>query len=267
MNLVWLTDIHLNFLKDERSKIAELCAEVLKPAPAAVLISGDIGEAPIVERYLRALQEGIRKPLYFVLGNHDFYMGGIAAVRDRMKTLTEKTNHLRWLPALGVVPLTPATALVGHDSWADGRYGKGRASTLTMSDKDHIRDFVDLGRDEYFARIAELADEAAAYLRRTLTAAFETHTRVILVTHVPPFPQACREEAGIANEDILPHYSCKAVGDVLLDMAKARPDRDITVLCGHTHAEARADILPNLRVWTGGAHYGQIRLQPTLEIA
>ena len=267
MKLAWLTDIHLNFLKDEQAQIGALCAKVLEPSPDAIVISGDIGEAPIVERYLRALQEGLRKPVYFVLGNHDFYWGGIARVRDRMKALTGKTNHLRWLPAMEVVSLTPTTAMVGHDSWADGRYGKGTASTLTMGDKNHIDDFVQLGREAYFERIAALADEAAAHLRRTMTAAFESHARVVVVTHVPPFPQACRSEEGVASEDMLPHYACKAVGDVLMEIMSSRPDRDATVLCGHTHVAARAEILPNLRVWTGDAHYGSIRVQPIVEVA
>ncbi len=267
MKLAWLTDIHLNFLRDERAKIQELCAKVLEAAPDAVVISGDIGEAPIVERYLRTLQEGIRKPIYFVLGNHDFYAGSVAGVRDRMRALTEKTNHLRWLPAMGVVPLTAATALVGHDSWADGRYGKGAASTLKMSDKDHINDFVSLAKEAYFERIAALADEAAAHVRQMLMKAFESHARVLLVTHVPPFPQACRADEGVAREEMLPHYSCKAMGDLLLDVMGSRPDRDVTVLCGHTHVEARAEILPNLRVWTGGAHYGAIRIQTAVDVA
>lgn len=36
--------------------------------------------------------------------------------------------------------------------------------------------------------------------------------------------------------------------------------RDVLVLCGHTHGEGEALVLPNLRVQTGGADYGAPRI-------
>ena len=35
-------------------------------------ITGDIGEARSVERYCRLLESSLQRPIYFVLGNHDF---------------------------------------------------------------------------------------------------------------------------------------------------------------------------------------------------
>jgi hypothetical protein len=40
----------------------------------------------------------------------------------------------------------------------------------------------------------------------------------------------------------------------------------MTVLCGHTHGGGQAQILPNLRVLTGGARYGRLELQQVLEV-
>ncbi len=37
----------------------------------------------------------------------------------------------------------------------------------------------------------------------------------------------------------------------------ARPDRNLTVLCGHTHSDSVEQILPNLTVRTRFASYGQ----------
>ena len=39
----------------------------------------------------------------------------------------------------------------------------------------------------------------------------------------------------------------------------------MTVLCGHTHGEGQAQILPNLKVLTGGAKYGEPRVQRVFE--
>jgi hypothetical protein len=47
-------------------------------------------------------------------------------------------------------------------------------------------------------------------------------------------------------------------------MPSAAPDRQMTVLCGHTHGSSEAEILPNLRVLTGGAVYGNPCVQRLL---
>ncbi|MEA3468158.1 MAG: hypothetical protein U9R57_08050 [Thermodesulfobacteriota bacterium] len=45
----------------------------------------------------------------------------------------------------------------------------------------------------------------------------------------------------------------------------AYPDRQMTVLCGHTHSSGQVTILPNLLVKTGGAEYGSPMIQEALE--
>ena len=39
----------------------------------------------------------------------------------------------------------------------------------------------------------------------------------------------------------------------------------MTVLCGHMHGCGEVELLPNLRMLTGGAKYGQPDAQPVLE--
>jgi Icc protein len=56
------------------------------------------------------------------------------------------------------------------------------------------------------------------------------------------------------------------VGDVLAEAMAAHPDRNMTVLCGHTHGAGEAEMLPNLRVLTGGAVYGMPRIQRVLDV-
>jgi hypothetical protein len=87
------------------------------------MIGGDIGEADSVAPILAEFASAIEIPLYFVLGNHDFYRGSIANVRNIVARQCLSSAWLHWLPNSGVVPLTADTALIGHDSWADGRFG------------------------------------------------------------------------------------------------------------------------------------------------
>ena len=63
----------------------------------------------------------------------------------------------------------------------------------------------------------------------------------------------------------LPHFSCQAVGDVLLELAADYPKVDFTVLCGHTHGGGMVHIKDNLLVLTGRAEYGQPAIQKLFE--
>ena len=78
-NLAWITDPHLNFLDQEA--VYSFCAALAQEKADAFLITGDIGEAPNVAVYLNILDNHLGRPIYFVLGNHDFYRGSIAQVR------------------------------------------------------------------------------------------------------------------------------------------------------------------------------------------
>lgn len=260
--LAWLTDIHLNFVKP--NAISALC-DTLKDADA-VLITGDIGEARDLIRYLRILDQRLGVPLYFVLGNHDFYRGSIAEVRLAASALRTHSPRLLWLPSAGVVELTSDTGLVGHDGWADGRFGDYAGSEIVLNDYFLIEELAGLDPSERLGMLHALADEAANYLRSVLPEALRRYQRVIVLTHVPPFREACLHQGQIAGDDWLPHFASQAVGLALREAMEASPEREMTVLCGHTHAPATVQILPNLRVLTGGAEYGRPALQCILGV-
>ena len=265
MKLAWATDIHLDFL-DEAG--LEAFTSELEKAPAdAFLIGGDIAKAGSVERHLRSIQTRLLRPVYFVLGNHDFYVGSIAKVRAAMKALSAKSTQLKWLPEAGIVRLTPTTALVGHDGWGDARFGAVDTTPVRLNDFVMIEELSSLSREKRNERLRALGDEAAAHLRSVLPKALETYPEVVVLTHVPPFREACWHEGKISDDDWLPYFTCKATGEALLEAAKARPDRKITVLCGHTHGAGTCEPLPNLRVWTGGADYRHPRIERILEVA
>jgi Icc protein len=264
MRLAWATDIHLNFLSP--SQLEDFTWKVASAEPDAVLLTGDIAEAPTVEDYLLGFADQIKRPVYFVLGNHDFYRGSIASVREQMTALSRRHAWLRWLNDAGIVELTPGTALVGHDGWADGRLGNGMATPVLLNDFFHIEELTGLATDERFRRLAALGDEAAAHFRRVLPEAFERFREVLLLTHVPPFREACWHEGRVSDDDWLPLFASQAPGEALRDIMSARPDHTLGVFCGHTHGEGYVEILPNLKVWTGGAHYGRPELQPEIVV-
>lgn len=265
MRLAWVTDIHLNFLRAER--LARFQDALAAASPDAVLVGGDIGEADDVEAHLAALAERLARPVYFVLGNHDFYRGSIREVRERAARLTRESRWLRWLPEAGVVPLGEDTALLGVDGWGDGRLGDYERSPVLLNDFRLIEELAGLGRPELLKRLHALGDESAELLRRHLPAALERYRKLVVLTHVPPFREACWHEGQISNDDWLPFFTCAAVGACLREAMAARPEREMLVLCGHTHGAGVARVLPNLEVRTGGAEYGAPVLQEVIEVS
>ncbi|MFH1764459.1 MAG: metallophosphoesterase, partial [Gemmatimonadota bacterium] len=164
--LAWLTDVHFEFLP--QGEVAEFLGRVLDADPDAVLLGGDTGTAPTFPAYLARMEDALRRPVYFVLGNHDFHGGSIEEVRRTAAALTLRSRWLRWLPETGVVQVTPRTGLLGHGSWADGRLGSGAASTVLLNDYVQIRNFIPLDLAARFRKLNELGDEAAEFFARHL---------------------------------------------------------------------------------------------------
>lgn len=260
MRLVWLSDLHLDFVESDADIVA-LCDGVTATGADIVLLGGDTGTAATLERYLLLLERTLRRPIYFVLGNHDFYGSSILAVRELARDLCRRSTRLHWLSEKGLVELDNHVGLVGHDSWADGRLGAGSRSSLVLNDYFCIEDFRELFLDARFAKLGALGDEAAAYFRQVLPDAFTRRRRIVLLTHVPPFREACWHQGRISNDEALPHFACGVVGDVLVEIMSERPDCHLTVLCGHTHSGGVAQILPNLTVRTATVEYGAPRPQ------
>jgi predicted phosphodiesterase len=262
--LAWVTDPHLNYLGPEQR--AAFYATVAACEADAVLLGGDIGEAPDFEALLVEMEAAVRVPIYFVLGNHDFYRGSIAAVRERATRLSASSERLRHLPDAGVIPLAGDTALVGHGGWADGRCGDFLRSPVLLNDHILIREMQNRSKGERLALCQQLGDEAAAYFRAILPAALESSRRVLVLTHVPPFAGAAWHQGRMSSPDYLPHFASQAAGEALLAAMRARPDHAMLVLCGHTHSAGFHRPLPNLGVLTGGAAYFQPAVERLIDV-
>jgi 3',5'-cyclic AMP phosphodiesterase CpdA len=261
VRLAWLTDIHLDFL--DPGQRAALAAAVKASACDGVVVTGDIAIAPTVLDLIEALARGAGAPLWYVLGNHDFYRGSVADVRARARAAR---GHARWLPNEGVVRLGPTTALVGVDGWGDARLGDFDNTRVMLNDFFLIEELSRISRGVLRTRLGDYGDESAAQLTALLADAMTWAEHVVVATHVPPFREACWHEGKISDDNWLPFFTCKATGDVLRAAFAAHPQVRGTVLCGHTHSRGVAELLPNLRVVTGDAEYGSPRVQDVMEV-
>ena len=264
MRLGWLTDIHLNFVSPPKRGV--FYQSLLNQNLDGLLLGGDIGEADSALQFLAEMEHALHLPIYFVLGNHDFYGGSIAVARETILRETAGSPWLRWLSNTGVIPLTETTALVGHDSWADGRLGDFFGSEVMLSDYFLIEELRGLNKNELYVKLNALGDEAAEFLESRTRDALASYRHVIVLTHAPPFREACWHQGQISNDDYLPHFACRAIGDRLIAIMRERPEQFLTVLCGHTHSAGSANISPNIVVHTGGAEYGEPTMQNIFEL-
>lgn len=251
MKIVWTSDIHLNFLSEieERNKFY---SDILQRNPDCVVISGDIGEAPDVIQYVTEIETYISKPVYFVLGNHDFYESSIKATRQSVK-------HLGYLGSKQLIKLSEDTALIGVDGWGDCRNGDYENSRLTMSDWLYIKELKKAylsGSQALKKELQRIADGDAAKLSRRVQKAVKNgFKRIIIVTHVPPYEEACLNSGRKSTPSGLPFFSSRILGDKIEPIAKQNPNIDFLWLCGHTHSKVDLNVLANLRILVAESAY------------
>lgn len=264
MRLAWLTDLHLNFTTPAQRQA--LYDSIRQASPDALLVGGDWAEAPSLIPTLNEWQANLPLPTYFVLGNHDFYHGSLHLVQTALAQYLPTQSRLTYLSTSAPISLTPQTALIGHDSWADGRCGDFFRSTVQLNDYLLINELKRLHPYKLHEKLNQLGDEAAAYLAAQLTQALATHQNILLLTHVPPFREACWHQGQISDDTWLPHFANQAVGQRLATIMADHPKHQLTILCGHTHSDGTAQILPNLIVHTGEATYGAPAIQQILSV-
>ena len=82
MRLAWITDPHLNHVAEECWQ--RWIDEVTGHGVDGIVITGDISEGDDVVPQLQRLARSLPTPIYFVLGNHDFYQSSIANTRQQV---------------------------------------------------------------------------------------------------------------------------------------------------------------------------------------
>ena len=262
--ILWLTDLHLDRASHER--IGMLLHTIAGIQSKALIVTGDTSSAPAIVKHLRELAEACApRPLYFVLGNHDFHHGSIEWVERELAAVCRSVANLRHLHGDEIIPLDQHTALIGHRGWADARAGWGRKTIIGSRDHRSIEDFRKLSRAGLFAKMESLGRESAAAFRRTLPLALSSYRHVVVATHVPPFPQTAYYNNQPCGPTHLPHFTNLTAGMALTGIVRNFPCRRVTVLAGHTHSKAGSWILGNLEARVGGARTGNPGIQGVLE--
>ena len=255
--LLWSTDIHLDCVHPQHPAYQEWIQNQVNHPSEGILLTGDLANATNLETWLLCLAQDLKKPIYFVLGNHDFYKGSIQEVLTRIQNLHHPL--LFWLDQKAPIQLNDTTTLIGSHGWGDGGVGDFLTTPIRINDHRLIEELAFLSREETFKRIQKLGQDAALLVAQHLQEVQTSH--IIVATHVPPFRQSTWYQDRYGDWDWMPDFCCAAMGQVLMEYAQNHPQKTLNVYCGHSHGQGAYSPLKNLSIFTGKAEYGKPSIQ------
>lgn len=272
----WLTDIHLDHL-DAPSLQAFFIDNKPKGRYDGYFITGDLSTGRDVVSCLNSMVDTWKKPVYFVLGNHDYWNSSFDSVSRRVVAACDGKKNLHWLTASNFFKLSKDCCVVGHDGWYDGVNGNALGSTFRMADWFKTQEYMkitwgnpvlaDVYRRDIIELSQKLASKAVSEMKKSLkTAISGGFKRIIVLTHFPPWKDAHIHNGFVGDEHAQPWFTCRMMGEMLEETAAANVGIQFEVLCGHTHGRCEYEVAPNLICRVGAADYGKPVVQEVIEV-
>jgi predicted phosphohydrolase len=250
-SLLWITDAHLDHLSDT---VEDAWFEKLEKTKSdMLLLGGDTANSRVFLRMLGRIEEVFPGKVALVAGNHDYYHTSISEFRTKLAEL-QRTGVIVFEPGCQSKPLQLAEGvyLCGSGGWGDT--GCADAAGMELNDEHLI---AELRTGNLTARLRELGKESAEHLQQQFAAVPEGSSCVIVLTHVPPWPEATWHEGRNSDALALPRFCWQAGGNVISQAAERMPQTRFIVLCGHTHSDGIWK-KGNMTCHTAGSAYGRI---------
>lgn len=250
---LWYTDTHLDRVNPVT--LLRFVSSINREHPNGVFITGDISNGAVLNLHLKFLAQRVECPIYFVLGNHDYWTSGFKKKRDEVGELCEKHSNLHWVSNEGPIHLNDEVALVGVEGWYDASLGDQRYlfSTLDWLFIEELKRASGLHkRIEIFK---EAAEESCRGAEEKIKIALDSgHKSVYLLTHFPPWKEATRDEGTPLERFWLPYNVNATLGKTLENIMKDRNKKHLTVLTGHTHDPRYIRVARNIDCQVGEGH-------------
>lgn len=261
--LLWMSDLHMDLaIHAYRRKIL---IDLQTAEFDAAVITGDTASSQFIEQHLLSIASACNpRPVYLVLGNHDFYGSSIDHTREKVRAICSKISNLHHLQDLGPVWLNKHTALIGHHGWADARCGWGERTYVRNPDHWCIDDFRSLNKSERFELMALLGKNSSISIRSNLQSVVRRAKQLIIATHVPPFETSVIYDGKPCGPCHSAHFVNSNMGGMLIGTARNNPNTQFTVVSGHTHSHVHESILRNLESRVASAKKGKPSIQDIL---
>jgi len=250
---LWYTDLHLNRLLPWT--LYNLIQNIIKENPSGIFLTGDISNGTFTCFHLKLLAYFVKCPIYFVLGNHDYYLTGLEEQHKKIRAMCAKYPNLIWVTDNDPIALNEDVILVGAEGWYDARIGNPKHLKLA-ADWLMIKDFRKLpSMKERVIEFAKVADKSSRLLETKLTAALEqTHKSVFILTHFPPWREATRFKGSILEKYFIPYNVNLGMGQVIEKIMANVTNKNVTVLSGHTHEPEFIRVSKNINCQVGAAN-------------
>jgi Icc-related predicted phosphoesterase len=265
MKLLWITDSHFDFVPGKAGMLGKYMAADY-PDTDGLLITGDISNGNYGKRDLKDISVALGKPVYFINGNHDYYHSSFERTDKRSRdAVKEVAEHVKTTPSNaslhflddGFVKIDDNTVIAGNSNWYDCRHGNVFGTPVDLTDFQVNKDLRQYAfREQKIDASKAYADKKASQMFEMLSSIPDDISRIILLLHVPPYPQAAWHQGQPSNSDWQPWMVSKVSGEKLLDFREQFPDKKLLVLCGHTHSSGYFKVDDNLEIYTGKAVYG-----------
>jgi predicted phosphohydrolase len=256
----WMSDIHLDMV--EEGVFSELLQDIVQSDAEGIWLTGDIATGRDVCSWIRKIQLGTGLPVYFVLGNHDYYHSSLYDVNRKVAQLHDEMEDVHWMDRTSIQKISDrGDVLIGVGGWGDARAGSFIDTPIRINDHRLIEEFSNVSREILKERLQKKGQEMATLLHTKLVDCLDAEC-IWVLTHVPPFTEACWYKGKSGDPNWTPDFVCISVGEVLEEFAEKNPSKKIRVLCGHGHNRGIVQKSPNLVVYTAAAEYGK----PSVEV-
>jgi len=242
---VWLSDTHLSMSVVPAMK-RRFIDRITSIKADGLIITGDISNGLWLESDLRYLAEHHPKPIYFVLGNHDYYWRHMGSVHEDVRRLCKEYTNLLWLSGQdNPIAIAPGVSLVGHEGWFDANCGD-RDSTWWAIDRALNFDFWRVGDHvDQIYMWRQMSKMSADFIESMVESASKTSDVIYVATHFPPWPEASRADGKILEKLWYAYNTNTTLGKRLEKLASSTRSQ-IVVLAGHTHLSCNLTVAKNL---------------------
>ena len=223
--------------------------------PVGLFLTGDISSGFLLESDLNFLARSFDGPIYFVLGNHDYHKRHIESVHADVRRLCNEHANLHWMTDEGVISLDEDVALIGTEGWYDARLGDPRLLKFTF-DWFLTMNFLQLeNMDERIRTWQTMAQSSASLIEERLLKALDDHKTVYVLTHFPPWKEACRSYGTFMEKLWLPYNTNQILGETIEKIMANHKKKRVVVLAGHTHEACHIRVRSNIECIVARASY------------
>lgn len=256
MKFAHISDIHLNFVTLDKAHGARSRKTFLQGindkislGASFILLTGDITEAPFLTSELYWLSENLKRPLYYVLGNHDYWYTSFKNARNfaHIAQNLNKNGKICYLSTSNPIEMSLGVWLTGTDGWYDCRnFRQNEISDFlhgreALNDFDLIEDLINLPgcEEEKLQIIRDFADAEIFNLKIKLQYILsKSPKKIIIGTHIPPMILPNSK----IKENHPGFYSCRRLMEILCEICENCKNTQFYLYCGHNHGGGNFEI-------------------------